>query len=90
MATLHNGWLPALYRASSANGILAKTGLIVICRRRPGASTSVVARIPARDGVEIIWQLHIRAAAFYGRGNWLAMLGVVGIANTVTPTPPDV
>src|SRR3954451_7423225 len=90
MATLHDGWLPALHRASSANGILAKTGLIVICARIPGASTTVVAQVPASEGAEIIWRLHLRAAAFYGRGNCLAALAVLGIADTVTWTPQDV
>ena len=42
----------------------------------------VAARMLARDGLEIIWQLHLRAAASYGRGNWLSALALVGIADT--------
>jgi hypothetical protein len=36
----------------------------------------------ARDGVAIIWKLHLRAAASYTRGNWLSALALVGIVDT--------
>jgi hypothetical protein len=49
---------------------------------RPSAFEIVAARMLARDGIDIIWQLHLRAAAFYGRGNWLSALALVGIADT--------
>ena len=49
---------------------------------RPSAFETVAARMLARDGVEVIWQLHLRAAASYGRGNWLSALALVGIADT--------
>jgi hypothetical protein len=35
-----------------------------------------------REGVKIIWQLHLRAAASYDRGNWLSALALVGMADT--------
>ena len=46
------------------------------------AFETVAVRMLARDGIEIIWQLHLRAAASYGRGNWLSALALVGIADT--------
>jgi len=36
----------------------------------------------ARNGVEVIWRLHLRAAASHVRGNWLSALSLVGIADT--------
>jgi hypothetical protein len=36
----------------------------------------------ACHGVEVIWQLHLRAAASYGRGNLLSALSLVGMADT--------
>ena len=49
---------------------------------RLSAFETVAARMLARHGVEGIWQLHLRAAAFYIRGNWLSALALVGIADT--------
>jgi len=49
---------------------------------RPSAFEAVAARMLARDGVEIIWKLHLRAAASYARGNWLSALALVGSADT--------
>ena len=49
---------------------------------RPSAFEIVAARMLARDGVKIIWHLHLRAAASYGRGNWLSAFALVGIADT--------
>ena len=46
------------------------------------AFETVAARMLARDGLEIIWQLHLRAAASYVRGNWLSALALVGMADT--------
>jgi hypothetical protein len=36
----------------------------------------------ARKGIEIIWQLHLRAAASDRRGNWLSAVALVSIADT--------
>jgi len=49
---------------------------------RPSAFETVAVRMLVRDGVEVIWQLHLRAAASYGRGNWLSALALIGIADT--------
>jgi hypothetical protein len=46
------------------------------------AFETVAARMLARNGVEIIWQLHLRGAASYRRENWLSALALVGIADT--------
>lgn len=50
--------------------------------KRPSAFETIAARMLARDGVEIIWRLHLRAAASYVRGNWLAAIALVGMAGT--------
>jgi hypothetical protein len=55
---------------------------MVVGGMRPSAFETVAARMLARDGVEVIWKLHLRAAASYGRGNWLSALALVGIADT--------
>jgi len=47
---------------------------------RPTAFETVAARMLARDGVEVIWQLYLRAAASYGRGNWRSAVALVSIA----------
>jgi len=49
---------------------------------RPNAFKTVATRMLARDGVAVIWQLHLRAVTSYGRGNWLSALALVGIADT--------
>jgi hypothetical protein len=36
----------------------------------------------AREGIEVIWQLYLRAAASYGRGSRLSALSLVGMADT--------
>jgi hypothetical protein len=43
---------------------------------------TVAAKMLARNGVAVIWQLHLRAAASYGRGNWLAAAALLGLADT--------
>jgi hypothetical protein len=63
------------------NGIPVKTGMVAFVMR-PSAFEIVAARMLARDGVEIIWKLYLRAAASHARGNWLSALAVVGIADT--------
>jgi hypothetical protein len=49
---------------------------------RPNAFEIVAARMLDREGIELIWQLHLRAAASYVCGNWLSALALVGIADT--------
>ena len=48
----------------------------------PSAFETVAAKMLSRHGVEIIWQLHLRAAASYGRVNWLSAVALVGITET--------
>ena len=43
---------------------------------------TVAARMLAREGIGIIWDLHLRAAASYRRGNWLSALCLAGLADT--------
>ena len=61
--------------------MLTKPGLVVACGMRPTAFQTVAAKMLARDGVGIVRQLHLRAAASYGRGNWLSALALVGMAD---------
>jgi hypothetical protein len=42
---------------------------------------TVAARMLAREGTGIIWKLHLRAAASYRRGNWIAALVLAGLAD---------
>jgi hypothetical protein len=42
---------------------------------------TVAARLLAREGMGIIWQLHLRAAASYRRRNWLSAVALVGLAD---------
>lgn len=55
---------------------------MVVWRMTASAFETVAARMLARDGIDIIWQLHLRAAASYSRGNWLAAFALVRIADT--------
>jgi hypothetical protein len=43
---------------------------------------TIAARMLARDGMGVIWQLHLRAAASYRRGNWLWAVCLAGLADT--------
>ena len=49
---------------------------------RSSAFETVAASMLARHGVEVIWQLHLRASVSYRLGNWLAAIALVGIADT--------
>jgi hypothetical protein len=42
---------------------------------------TIAARMLAREGIAVIWRLHVRAAASYRRGNWLSAAALVGIAD---------
>jgi hypothetical protein len=35
----------------------------------------------AREGLGIIWKLHLRAAASYRVGNWISALALAGLAD---------
>jgi hypothetical protein len=43
---------------------------------------TIAARMLARHGIRVIWELHVRAVASYRRGNWLSALALVDIADT--------
>jgi hypothetical protein len=43
-------------------------------------SDTVAARLLAREGIGVIWQLHLRAAASHRRGNWLSACALIGVA----------
>jgi hypothetical protein len=42
---------------------------------------TIAARMLARDGVGVIWRLHLRAAASYRGGNCLSAAALIGIAD---------
>lgn len=42
---------------------------------------TIAARMLAREGMGIIWALHVRAAASCRRGNWVSAVALVGIAD---------
>jgi hypothetical protein len=50
--------------------------------RQSNTFEKIAARMLARHGIRVIWDLHIRAAASYRRGNWLSALALVGIADS--------
>jgi hypothetical protein len=56
--------------------------LVAVSGMRLRAFETVAARMLVRDGVEIIWQLHLRAAASDDRGSRLSALALIGIADT--------
>jgi len=43
---------------------------------------TVAAKMLASKGIAIIWELHLRAAASYRRGNWLSALCLASLADT--------
>ncbi|MBV8888782.1 MAG: hypothetical protein JO267_16030 [Alphaproteobacteria bacterium] len=44
-------------------------------------SETVAARLLARHGIGVIWDLHLRAAGFHRAGNWLSAAALIGIAD---------
>src|SRR6266478_427596 len=42
---------------------------------------TIAARLLARQGIGLIWQLHLRASASHLGGNWLAAAALIGIAD---------
>ena len=43
---------------------------------------TIAARMLAREGMGIIWKLHLRAAASYRIGNWITAVALAGLADT--------
>jgi len=42
---------------------------------------TIATRLLARQGVGVIWQLHLRASASHLHGNWLAAAALIAIAD---------
>jgi len=42
---------------------------------------TIAARLLARHGLCVIWQLHLRASASHLNGNWLSAASLIGIAD---------
>ena len=42
---------------------------------------TIATRLLARQGMGVIWQLHLRASASHLNGNWLAAAALIGIAD---------
>jgi len=43
---------------------------------------TIAARMLAREGMEIIWKLHLRAAASYRWENWMSAVALAELADT--------
>ena len=42
---------------------------------------TIATRLLARQGIGVIWQLHLRASASHLKGNWLSAAALIGIAD---------
>jgi hypothetical protein len=42
---------------------------------------TIAMRLLARQGIAVIWQLHLRASASHRNGNWLSAAALIGIAD---------
>jgi hypothetical protein len=49
--------------------------------KEPTLFETIATKLLARQGIGIIWQLHLRAAASYLSGNWLAAMALIAIAD---------
>jgi hypothetical protein len=49
--------------------------------KQPTVSETIAARLLARQGIGVIWQLHLRASASHLDGNWLSAAVLIGIAD---------
>jgi hypothetical protein len=49
--------------------------------RQPTLSETIAERLLARQGIVVIWQLHLRASASHRQGNWLSAAALIGIAD---------
>ena len=47
----------------------------------PTLLESIAMRLLARQGIGVIWQLHLRASASHRNGNWLSAAALIGIAD---------
>jgi hypothetical protein len=49
--------------------------------RRPTIFETIASRLLDRQGICVIWQLHLRASASHLDGNWLAAVALIAIAD---------
>jgi hypothetical protein len=49
--------------------------------KTPTLFETVATKLLARQGMGVIWQLHLRAAASHLHGNWLAAIALIAIAD---------
>lgn len=49
--------------------------------RQPTFLETIAMRLLARQGIGVIWQLHLRASASHRSGNWLSAAALIGIAD---------
>jgi hypothetical protein len=49
--------------------------------RRPTIFETIATRLLDRQGIRVIWQLHLRASASHLDGNWIAAIALIGIAD---------
>lgn len=42
---------------------------------------TIATRLLARQGIGVIWQLHLRASASHRDGNWLSAAALIGVAD---------
>ena len=48
---------------------------------QPTVLETIAKRLLARQGIGVIWQLHLRASASHLDGNWLSAAALIGIAD---------
>ena len=51
------------------------------CMKQPTIVETIASRLLARQGIAVIWQLHLRASASHLDGNWLSATILIGIAD---------
>jgi hypothetical protein len=49
--------------------------------KQPTLLETIAMRLLARQGIGVIWQLHLRASASHRNGNWLSAAALIGIAD---------
>jgi hypothetical protein len=49
--------------------------------RPPNLLETIATRLLARQGIAVIWQLHLRASASHLDGNWLSAAVLIGVAD---------
>ena len=54
---------------------------IYIRMRQPTIFETIAMRLLDRQGIGVIWQLHLRASASHLDGNWLAAAALIGTAD---------